>query len=167
VPAGDRPIHDSYWVTERFLAGEYPGAQTRRHARRRLDAFLQAGVTLFVDLTETGVDPLEPYVEHLGMARRLSRPIPDLGVVARSEYVETLDVIDAERGAGGCVYVHCWGGIGRTGTVVGCWLARHGLDEGDALRRIRELRAHVTDAWMPSPQTDEQRALVRSWRRGE
>ena len=22
----------------------------------------------------------------------------------------------------GAVYVHCWGGIGRTGTVVGCWL---------------------------------------------
>lgn len=29
--------------------------------------------------------------------------------------------------AGQTVYVHCYGGIGRTGTVVGCWLVRHGL----------------------------------------
>ena len=31
------------------------------------------------------------------------------------------------------VYVHCWGGIGRTGTVVGCWLVRHGMTGDEAL----------------------------------
>ena len=29
------------------------------------------------------------------------------------------------------VYVHCWGGVGRTGTVVGCYLVRQGEREAD------------------------------------
>lgn len=31
------------------------------------------------------------------------------------------------------VYLHCWGGIGRTGTIVGCWLARNGFPGKAAL----------------------------------
>ena len=57
-----------------------------------------------------------------------------------------LDEVDDGAREGGAVYVHCWGGIGRTGTVVGCWLLRHGLDRGDAIARIAELRREVTDA---------------------
>ena len=38
-----------------------------------------------------------------------------------------LDAIDKALEDGKNVYVHCWGGIGRTGTVVGCWLVRHGM----------------------------------------
>ncbi len=39
--------------------------------------------------------------------------------------------------------MHCWGGVGRTGTVVGCWLVRHGLDDGDAIARIATLRREL------------------------
>ena len=78
---------------------------------------------------------------------------------------EILDVIDAGLREGG-VYVHCYRGLGRTGTVVGCWLVRHGLDEGDALARVAELRRELSDAHLPSPQTREQRHVVRKWRRG-
>jgi protein-tyrosine phosphatase len=63
------------------------------------------------------------------------------------------------------VYVHCWGGIGRTGTVVGCWLMRHGLDEGDPVGRIARLRRDMEDA-RPSPETPAQRAMITSWKRG-
>jgi protein-tyrosine phosphatase len=77
-----------------------------------------------------------------------------------------LDDIDAALADDRGVYVHCWGGIGRTGTVVGCWLMRHGLDVGDPIRRIEELRRDVEDAWMPSPQTAGQRAMVTGWKRG-
>jgi protein tyrosine phosphatase len=59
--------------------------------------------------------------------------------------------------------VHCWGGVGRTGTVVGCWLVRHGLAGGDALARVEALRATTPKANRPSPETDTQRDLVRGW----
>ena len=47
----------------------------------------------------------------------------------------------AARDAGECVYVHCWGGIGRTGTVVGIELCRAGVatteDFVEVIRRRR------------------------------
>ncbi len=59
--------------------------------------------------------------------------------------------------ANGAVYVHCWGGVGRTGTVVGCWLLRHGyavpsdvIDTIQSLRQVDPVRGHA------SPRTDAQ-----------
>ncbi len=157
------PITDSYWVEPgSLLAGEYPGAPAPGAVAERLGRFRGAGVTLFVDLTEAD-EPLAPYAHLLAGARHERRPIPDLGVIARESYVEILDLVDAERDGGGCVYVHCWGGIGRTGTVVGCWLVRHGLDPTNAIPRIAELRAHVSDWFVPSPQTPTQVSVVQGW----
>ena len=68
-------------------------------------------------------------------------------------YRQILDLVDDALGRDEPVYVHCFGGIGRTGTVVGCWLVRHGRDDGDPMRRIATLRRDVPDAWQPSPQT--------------
>ena len=61
--------------------------------------------------------------------------------------------------------MHCWGGVGRTGTVVGCWLVRHGLDGGDADRAHRRAARDIPGG-RPSPETPGQAALVRGWRRG-
>ena len=76
-----------------------------------------------------------------------------------------LDDIDETRTASETVYVHCWGGVGRTGTVIGCWLVRHGLDEGDPIDRIAFLRQALPNA-RRSPETDAQISLVRAWRAG-
>ncbi|NJN80266.1 MAG: hypothetical protein HC797_07245 [Anaerolineales bacterium] len=38
-----------------------------------------------------------------------------------------LDTIDNEIENGNPVYVHCWGGVGRTGITAACYLIRHGL----------------------------------------
>src|SRR3712207_6971239 len=46
---------------------------------------------------------------------------------------------------GGLPYVHCWGGIGRTGTVVGCYLVEHGMDGEQAIAAIAEWRAGTPD----------------------
>ena len=63
------------------------------------------------------------------------------------------------------VYVHCLGGIGRTGTVVGCYLVRHGLATGkNVLDMIRDLRKDTEDSGRESPETREQREMVVGWR---
>ena len=38
-------------------------------------------------------------------------------------------------------YIHCWGGVGRTETVVACWLLRHGLAAPEVvLKKLTWLR---------------------------
>jgi predicted protein tyrosine phosphatase len=156
------PIPDSYWVESgRLLAGEYPGARLEHDVLPRLDAFAEAGITSFIDLTEEreGLSAYEPLLEE--RARFARRPIADGGCPTENELTEILDLIDAELDRGETVYVHCWGGHGRTGLVVGCWLVRHGLSGEQALERLVELRREVPEAaWRGSPETDAQRRLV-------
>jgi hypothetical protein len=160
------PIRDSYPVADRLLAGEYPGSHDPAEAVRRLRAFQDHGVTLYVDLTHPA-DALASYERLvLPAARRAGHPIVDMGVPTIPHMTRILDAIDGGLDRDGSVYVHCWGGIGRTGTVVGCWLVRHGLDDGNPIGRIAELRRDVSDAAVPSPQTSAQRAMVEAWKRG-
>jgi hypothetical protein len=93
-----------------------------------------------------------------------SFPIPDFGVPSEAHLEAILDAIDAALARGEGVYVHCWGGIGRTGTVVGAWLAHHGRAGGEeALTKLADLRRATATAAFPSPETEAQRALVRRW----
>ncbi len=154
----------TYAVAARLRAGPYPVALGQAGGAPPPHELEQSGVTLFVDLTMEG--ELDPYVHALARARHVRRPIPDMSVTTPAEMRATLDLVDAELAGGGGVYVHCWGGIGRTGTVVGCWLRRHGLDDGDAVARIAVLRTDVRNAWMDSPQTAAQRHMVLSWAPG-
>jgi protein-tyrosine phosphatase len=137
----------SYWVKPgRLLAGAYPG--------KRLDELRAAGVDFILDLTQDD-EPLAAYDERLARGVRRRRiPVRDFSCPSQEEMTAILDVIDEALGAGRVVYVHCRGGIGRTGTVIGCHLVRHGATPDDALARIS------------GPETDEQHGLVRSWRAG-
>ena len=152
------------------MAGEYPGAPTEDEARVKLAGLLDIGIRSFIDLTETP-DPLEPYENLLNevasskgvdvVYKRI--PIRDMSIPTKGRMLEILGRIESELAAGRPVYFHCWGGIGRTGTVSGCWLVEkgHGCDE--ALALIRQLRQSTPDGWKESPQTHEQVAFVRKW----
>ena len=159
------PVVGAYRVAERFLAGAYPGGAAVAEAAARIRSLEEHGITHFVDLSHVD-DGLEPYEALLSAdVVRLSRPIVDYGTVSTAQMSALLDEIDDVRSGGGSVYLHCWGGIGRTGTVVGCWLRRHRLDGGDPLARLAALRAGVGDG-RRSPETDAQRALVETWPTG-
>ena len=160
-------VPDSYWVTDRLAAGEFPGARDPGHARERLALFEAARIRHFVDLTHAA-DGLPSYDAYLRLAKRLRHPIVDMGVPGDDEMVETLDAVGAALTGRGRVYVHCWGGIGRTGTVVGCWLVRHGTPPEKAIARIRRWRRSTPafERHPESPQTSRQLELVRSWRPG-
>ena len=75
-----------------------------------------------------------------------------------------LDAIEQAHSREQPVYVHCWGGRGRTGTVVGCYLAEQGIAAGeDALKMIVRLRRREETSTTSSPETDAQREMVRTW----
>ena len=161
------PIRDSYRVADGLLAGAYPGSHDPAEAARRLRAFHEHGVTLFVDLTHPA-DSLEPYERARALARAPRRRIRSSTWACTTipHMTRILDEVDGALADGGSVYVHCWGGIGRTGTVVGCWLVRHGLDGGDRGRADRRAAAHGLGRAVASPETAAQRAMVEAWKRG-
>ncbi len=170
-----RPIEASYWLPgSGFLAGEYPGHWDRSEARRRISRFLGLGVSAFLDLTRPE-DGLEPYLDLLVREAELlgidtmhaPMPIQDMGVPSVAEMAAILNRLDEWSRAGRTAYIHCWGGIGRTGTVVGCYLVRQGLDGPTALTTVQRLYEttgkHLTRD-LRSPQTMEQRRFVLEWR---
>ena len=122
------PTFHSYTVLRgRFHAGEYPGAPDEDDARAKVQAMVEAGVQAFIDLTQDG--ELAPYAHLLPPGIHHERhPIRDVSVPASDAVTQgALDAIERHLAAGRQVYLHCWGGKGRTGTVVGCYLVRHGL----------------------------------------
>jgi protein-tyrosine phosphatase len=162
------PIPGSYWVVPgRLLAGPYPGAWDEAATRERLRQLLEAGVTFVVDLTEPREHDaylLLLSTEAAALGRKVTHrrlPIPDMDVPSEDVMTAILATIDAALAEGETVYVHCLGGIGRTGTVIGCYLVQHGLDGQEALNTIVRLRGGLDD----SPQTGEQCAMVRTWHR--
>jgi protein-tyrosine phosphatase len=66
--------------------------------------------------------------------------------------------------AGECLYIHCWGGRGRAGTVGACLLASmYGIGADEALVRVQRAFDTRKDDQRRSPETDEQHAFVRSF----
>jgi predicted protein tyrosine phosphatase len=98
--------------------------------------------------------------------RRIPLPINDMGVPEGGETMQTiLRHIRESSDLAPAVYVHCWGGIGRTGTVVGCWLRECGYDPQSALARVQHLYAsHMPKVRIhpDSPQTPAQCGKITS-----
>ena len=169
-----RPSEHTYWVNEHLLAGHYPGDLDEGTALLKLRSYLQAGIDFFLDLTRFGeMAPYEHFLraeaEALGKPVEYRRwPITDMGVLPHSEMQRLLDLLDQALDAGHTVYVHCWGGVGRTGTVVGCYLVRHGMTGEEALAWLRRVWPSVAQSgWHPAtPETREQQRYVKGWREG-
>ncbi|GAB4501583.1 MAG: protein-tyrosine phosphatase family protein [Anaerolineales bacterium] len=171
-----RPIPESYWVIEnRLLAGEYPSSPYQPEiSRLRLQAFLRTGFNTFFDLTAPG--EIEVYLPALNeAAAALGREISyrrfaigDYGLPSREQMRATLNALDEALAAGRKIYLHCQGGIGRTGTTVGCYLAQHGLSGEAALTELaRRWQKVPKSAQHPhSPETLEQENFVRNWQPG-
>ena len=152
-------------IPGRLLAGEYPGGANDTDARQRLARLHEAGVDSFVDLTEDG--ELPPYRHLLPKhADYLRVGIVDTGVpnnVAQTR--ELLAAIRAALARGRRVYVHCRAGIGRTGLIIGCFLADEESDGKKALRILNRLwrQSERAATWPKVPQTAEQADYIRRW----
>lgn len=167
-----RPLPESYWVEPgRLLAGEYPGQYSAELTRKRIDALLEAGFDTFIDLTK----PHEtiPYVRLLHEQAKVhnmevihkSFPIGDFGLPTPELMRSILSTIDQALADGHKIYLHCWGGIGRTGTTVGCYLVRHGRTGEEALDQLAKWWRTVPKSLIHthSPETREQAAFVLNW----
>lgn len=166
---------DVFWVREgQIAAGPYPGAPTRAEAEAKLTALLTAGITTFIDLTEERdrYRQLAPYSELLKRtaakvgvrATHLRLPIDDTDVPPAWRMRVILDAIDTAVAAGEVAYIHCWGGVGRTGMVVGCLLREAGASTEAVLDELQALRAHTPRGQRRrSPENARQSEYVTGW----
>ncbi len=176
LEAATNPIYKSYWVIpRRFRAGEYPGSIQDDEARAKLRWLLAQQIDFYLDLTVPGEADLKPYrlllddeaslIQKAVIHKRLS--IQDFSTPSNEEMVGILDAIDTALAEGHNIYLHCFGGKGRTGTVVGCYLTRHGMPGGDALEMIKMFRKNIPEDSGQSPETEPQRRMVLEWTMGK
>ncbi|MEO8133284.1 MAG: hypothetical protein ABI831_04845 [Betaproteobacteria bacterium] len=168
-----QPHGNCYWLVPGvILAGEYPVAPDEPSSLERLQAILGAGVTQFFDLTEPSELPaystlLKLLAGKTGVeAVHVRHAVRDMSVPSRPKMRMILDELATAAAAGHCTYLHCWGGIGRTGTVVGCLLVDAGFSADDAIALIASKWLVMEKRqWCPeSPQTPEQFAFIRNWK---
>jgi atypical dual specificity phosphatase len=94
-------------------------------------------ISLVVNLLENG----HPEEALAGFAmRELHLPVRDFTAPTLDQIEAAVTAIDAAHGAGERVVVHCAAGIGRTGTLVACYLVSAGMSPDAAITRVRELR---------------------------
>jgi ADP-ribosylglycohydrolase len=170
-------LEKTWWVKKNaLLAGCFPGDIDKDKASKRLQCLLDAGVRVFISLQEPNErSPQGPFAPYMPIVKQLAQvagievefvnfPIRDNGVPSTERMTDILSRIRNAHISGRCVYLHCWGGHGRTATVVGCWLREQGLAGEEALEQIVELRRHDPHlVSMMSPQTSAQREMILSW----
>jgi hypothetical protein len=126
---------------------------------------MRAGIDCYVDLTEEGEQPdyralLPRHAEYLRSA------IADTSVPFNVSQTRALLIsIRAALARERRVYVHCRAGIGRTGVIVGCFLAEEERNGRKAIARLNSLwrQSARAETWPQVPQTSEQADYIRHW----
>ncbi len=167
------PFERSYWVIpNRLLAGEIPASRDEDESKTKLSSLMNANVNVIINLMEEDErnyrdELFFDYSNYLNpekvVMHRLS--ITDLSIPNQSHMIRILDIIDEALNNNKVVYVHCWGGVGRTGTVVGCYLMRHALaNNANVIETIEYLKRTTSIAERESPETEEQQQFLRNWK---
>lgn len=158
-----KPIINSYQVDERIYAGEY--ARDLNNPQIKVDDLVSFGITHFIDLTEEG--ELASYNEYLPENCCHCRfPIRDVSVPSECKGVyELMKYLDTVRSnPNNKIYIHCWGGVGRTGLIVGCYYVYRGETYKQALAHLREsFKQCPKSERRRTPETQEQEDFIKDF----
>lgn len=167
-PTVGSPLPQSYYVGGgNIFAGEYPGDKYETKAEDKIRQMTQFGVRHYIDLTEEG--ELKLYAHLLPPDATYTRfPIRDVSAPRSVDEVKTLigHINELSARNDGYVYIHCWGGVGRTGTIVACYLAQQ-MEHPTLEKALALLRAHFAEmpksAYRRTPETYDQDQFVQKY----
>jgi protein tyrosine phosphatase (PTP) superfamily phosphohydrolase (DUF442 family) len=130
-----------------------------------IDGLKAAGVSTLVScLTRPeefglGLDSEAFVVREAGLAF-VAVPIEDRSIPSRDSLEAVAEQINADRGSGRRVAIHCRQGLGRAPLVAAAAPVRQGVSPADVWARIEEARGQ------PVPETDEQRDWLSAFAAG-
>ena len=134
----------SWFVDGRLAAVSYPRSEDAIFLLSAL------GIGALVTLHERAL-PAELLPKYAMQAVQVA--IPDFTAATLEQVAEGIAAIDMFLTAGRPVAVHCGAGLGRTGTMLACYLVRQGETARSAIVCVRRQRPH-------SIETPEQEAIV-------
>ena len=119
------------WIIEEKLAGSAIPT-----SKEEIDWIKQEGVKSIVTIRE---EPLED--EWIKDVNYLHVHSNDMGVPEFDDLVSSVDFIHERLVNNEPVMVHCLAGLGRTGTILACYLIKHEkMSSDDAITKIRKQR---------------------------
>ncbi|TQV78636.1 protein-tyrosine phosphatase family protein [Denitrobaculum tricleocarpae] len=126
-------------------AGQAADANPAEDLQRDFSVISSRGLRMVVSCLEPRELPLEPqHYQGLYEKERIDWeivPIPDYHAPSPTQdtlLTRLFDSVDLRLRFGEKVGFHCYGGLGRTGTVVARYLIHKGLTPGEAIRYIRD-----------------------------
>tara|TARA_B100000959_G_scaffold123135_1_gene129241 strand:+ start:96 stop:590 length:495 start_codon:yes stop_codon:yes gene_type:complete len=119
------------WIIEEKLAGSAIPT-----SKEEIDWLKQEGVKSIVTIRE---EPLED--EWIKGVNYLHVHSNDMGIPEFSDLVNSVDFIHQRITNDEPVMVHCLAGLGRTGTILACYLIKYeGMTADDAIEKVRRER---------------------------
>jgi len=168
------------------MVGAYPASLDQALHERQISSILELGIRTFVCLqreydgsaTEEqwrSGQRIRPYIHDAAamLGRRVESgkreevkfvhcPIVDCDTTADEIIVELATNLLRRLDVGETIYLHCWGGHGRAGTVAsllfGLLYGMDGLESMEYIQALHDTRRFPLDT--PSPQTQKQRDQV-------
>ena len=139
------------WLEEgRVFACRYPRGETA------LAGLVRRGISVLINLHERGHDPSR-LARHCLVEVHV--PVKDFSAPSPEQIARGIAAITQAVAAGERVAVHCGGGLGRTGTLLACYLVHRGWEAEEAIDRVRAARPG-------SVETASQVAAVKAYAEG-
>lgn len=164
------PFSRSNWVIPGvLLASSYPGSENCDEHKSILEGLLSSGVNAFVNLqTPTELERFRKYTTSIfgedypdrtcwvggniltSFPERIfyaNIPIPDRGIISDEKILDLVGgVMNVLIPGGKNILIHCFGGKGRTGTVMCCVFGKlYGLNSSETLKFIERIFSHRLD----------------------